>query len=70
MSAKTHFDSTNTFSGTTIIQIHFLELPSGDYPKLLPPLLKLLSSPESELRFYLSLASFIMSSAVTKPSLA
>jgi hypothetical protein len=61
MSAKTHLDSTNEFSGTTIMQIHFLEIPSGDYPKLLSRLLKLLSSPENELRFYLSLASFIMS---------
>jgi hypothetical protein len=61
MSVKKHFDNTDTFSGTTIIQIHFLELPSGDYPKLLPTLLKLLSSPESELRLYLSLASFIVS---------
>jgi len=40
MSAKTHLDSTNKFSGTTIIQIHFLEIPSGDYPKLLQRLLK------------------------------
>jgi hypothetical protein len=61
MSAKTHLDSTNEFSGTKIVQIHFLEIPSGDYPKLLPRLLKLLSSPETELRLYLSLASFFIS---------